>query len=225
MINQCNILVWDLETTGLDWRTSDVTQIACVAIEPRSLEIIPNSQFKSYMRPIDVMSGTSSEVESKWVQAQGALRVTGQKREELEKAPMPDVVWKAFASHVKRYNSGGASAWARPIAAGHNIQGFDLLFLQRYAEKYGMIGTDGKPNLFNPRTVIDTLNLCFFWFENMAEPESFSMNTLRPYFGISMEGAHSADSDVEVTANLLIKFMKLHRDYSKKVKFKGSFAK
>jgi hypothetical protein len=41
--------------------------------------------------------------------------------------------------------------------------------------------------------------------------------------GISKDGAHDAIKDVKDTAEILIRFMKLHRNLSEKIKFRGSF--
>ncbi len=46
---------------------------------------------------------------------------------------------------------------------------------------------------------------------------------MREYFGLSKEGGHDALKDVKDTAELLIRFMRLHRNTAAKVKFKGSF--
>jgi len=223
MINNNNICVFDLETLGTDIKVDEVTQIACVMIDPRTLKVIPNSQFSSLIRPIDTMSGTPSQIEQKWFKARSAMNITGQKRDELEKAPLPEHVWKAFAAHVKRYNSGGTGPTARPIPSGHNIINFDLPLVERYCKKYKMVGEDGRPKIFNPRTTLDTLHICFMWFENMVEPERLSMDILRDYFGISKQGSHEAQNDVSVAAELIIRFLKVYRRYAPKVGFKGSF--
>jgi hypothetical protein len=41
---------------------------------------------------------------------------------------------------------------------------------------------------------------------------------------LSKEGAHDALKDVKDTAEIMIRFLKLHRKLGEKVKFKGSFA-
>ena len=66
------------------------------------------------------------------------------------------------------------------------------------------------------------MNVIFYWFEGNNELKSYSLDTVRDYFGISKEGGHDAMKDVKDTANILIRFMKLHRNTSSKVKFKGS---
>ena len=50
------------------------------------------------------------------------------------------------------------------------------------------------------------------------------MDTLRERMGLSTENAHDALQDVKDTANLMIKFMKLHRRIAPKIKFEKAFA-
>jgi DNA polymerase III epsilon subunit-like protein len=68
------------------------------------------------------------------------------------------------------------------------------------------------------------MNLVFYWFENNNDVKSLSLDNLRDYFGISKEGAHDALKDVKDCAQILIRFMKLHRKLGSKIKFKGAFA-
>jgi DNA polymerase III alpha subunit (gram-positive type) len=217
MLNTNNIFVFDFETTGLSTMKDDPIQVAGVAIDPRSLEFIPGSEFNSLMRPVGVMTGDNNQIEANWRSAQQALNINGKKRAELEKAPLPEHVWKAFAAHVRKYDGGGRAS--KPIPAGHNIQGFDLLFYDRLNKQYKV------PDFFNTRTVLDTLNLCFLWFENLPEPENFKMDTLREYLGMSKSGAHDALVDTKQTGDLLIRFLKVHRFFAPKVMFKGALAK
>jgi DNA polymerase III epsilon subunit-like protein len=67
------------------------------------------------------------------------------------------------------------------------------------------------------------MNLVFYWFEHNNDLKSYSMDNLRDYLGISKEGAHDALKDVKDCAEVLIRFMKLHRSLGSKVKFKDSF--
>ena len=67
------------------------------------------------------------------------------------------------------------------------------------------------------------MNLMFYWFEQNNDIKSYTLDTVRDYFGIPKEGAHDALKDVKDTADIIIRFMKLHRNLSKKIKFKGSF--
>jgi DNA polymerase III epsilon subunit-like protein len=221
VINSNYILVVDLETTGLSWLKDEPVQIASLAIDPYKLEIIEGSEFNSLMKPVNILSGSEQEISEKWNKCWKAWEVNKKTRSELEKAPLPQHVWKEFANYVKKYNTGGKSG--KPIVAGHNIQNFDLFWIRELCKKYKMIDINGEQNLFNTRTILDTLNILFLWFENLVEPENLSMNTLRPYFGIDDANAHDALGDCRDTANILIRFLKLHRRCAPKAKFKGAF--
>ncbi len=59
-----NIVVFDLETSGLSPINDEVVQIAAVAIEPHTLEIIAGSQFESLIKPIKIFSGTEDDIRS-----------------------------------------------------------------------------------------------------------------------------------------------------------------
>ena len=69
------------------------------------------------------------------------------------------------------------------------------------------------------------MNLVFYWFEHNNELKSYTLDSLRDYFGISKTGAHDALKDVMDTAQIIIRFLKLHRNLGQKVKFKNSFTK
>jgi DNA polymerase III epsilon subunit-like protein len=66
------------------------------------------------------------------------------------------------------------------------------------------------------------MNLVFYWFENL-DIKSYSLDNVRDFLGIDKEGAHDAVKDVIDSANILIRFLRLHRNLSSKIKFKGSF--
>jgi DNA polymerase III epsilon subunit-like protein len=69
------------------------------------------------------------------------------------------------------------------------------------------------------------MNIVFLWFENNQDLSSYSLDSLREYLGISKDGAHDAIKDVKDSAEILIRFMKLHRKLSRKILFKDSFGK
>ena len=47
---------------------------------------------------------------------------------------------------------------------------------------------------------------------------------MRDYFGMSKDNAHDALGDVLDCAEILIRFLRLHRNMASKIKFRDSFA-
>jgi DNA polymerase III epsilon subunit-like protein len=139
--------------------------------------------------------------------------------------PKQDHSWKMFVNYLDKYHSRSSkkSQFSAPIAAGYNINRFDLHIVDRLSNKYGNLNKEQRTNLFYPRDVIDAMNLVFYWFEHNNELKSYTLDSLREYFGISKDGGHDALKDVKDTAAIIIRFLKLHRSLGQKVKFKNSF--
>ena len=83
----------------------------------------------------------------------------------------------------------------------------------------------GRQKLFNPIFTMDLMQHVYCWFENNADVKGYSMDYMRDYFGMPSDNAHDALQDVKDTANILIKFLKMQRNLSKKIKFEKAFAK
>lgn len=157
-----------------------------------------------------------------------ALKVNKKTVDEVMAAPDQKLVWNQFVDWVGRYNP-KKNPFNAPIAAGKNIRNFDLKFVDVLNEKH--CKNKGKTVLFNPRMQVELEDIIFFWFENEPEPKKANMDCLREYFGMDTEGAHDALIDVRQTGDLIVKFLKLHRelqrrtaaDGTKLIKFKDSF--
>ena len=221
-MNYRDIIVFDFETGSRDPHKTQPTQIAAVAIHARKLELQPGGVFNSEIRPI---------IDDEKAIAKGfdpleeeALDKTRKNRKDLAKAPLPKTVWQKFGQFCDKYNFKKTSYYA-PIAAGYNINSFDMPIVQRMCEEYGPMDTKkGKQKLFNPIFTIDLMQHIYCWFENNQDVKGYSMDYLRDYFGIQTDNAHDALQDVKDTANILIKFLKLQRSLIKKVKFEKTFA-
>jgi DNA polymerase III epsilon subunit-like protein len=96
--------------------------------------------------------------------------------------------------------------------------------IDRIAQKYKNIGKDKSNNIFHPRDKIDLMHVMFLWFENNDDINSLSLDNMREYLGISKDNAHDALKDVYDCANILIRFLRLHRNQAQKIKFRNSFA-
>ena len=225
MANFRDIIVFDFETGGANPHTCQPTQIAAVAIHARKLELQPGGEFNSEMRPIidddKAIEAGVAPLEDK------ALEFTRKTRKELAKAPLPKTVWKKFSKFCDQYNWKNTSYYA-PIAAGYNINGYDMPIVERLCQQYGPIDEKkGRQKIFNPIFTIDVMQHIYCWFENNQDVKGYSMDYMRDYFGMGQESkdnAHDALQDVKDTANLMIKFLKLQRSLLKKVKFEKAFA-
>jgi DNA polymerase III epsilon subunit-like protein len=228
MPNFQKICVFDLETDGANPDVCSPIQIAAVIIDPLKLEIIPDSEFNITIKPEALMANPDYDYADSDVLDFHA-KVRGSSKDEILKSwqgyPKQDHGWKMFTSYLEMYHSRSErkSFFSAPIAAGYNINRFDLRIIERLSTKYDNLNKEGRSNLFYPRDVIDLMNLVFMWFEGNNELKNYTLDNLRDYLGISKEGAHDALKDVRDTANILIRFMKLHRSIATKVKFRGSF--
>ncbi len=193
-------------------------------MNPMNLELYADRRgnpiyFESLMRPLDF-----DKLEDR------ALEINRKTREELAEAPLQGIVWKQFADFCKQYTLGGKSdSWSAPIPAGYNINGFDMVLVNRLCETHGMLNKDGKQSIFHTVHSHDLMPIITHWFNGQKEPTKYNMDALRDYFGMSKENAHDALQDVKDTAAILSRFMKLTRtlqepDRKFRVKFKNSFA-
>jgi hypothetical protein len=127
-----DIIVFDFETGGRNPHRCQPTQIAAIALDGRNFKL--KGEFNSLMRPIiDDDKALAAGVDPL---EEGALKVTGQTREKLAKAPLPKGVWKKFCNFVNKYNWKGTSFFA-PIPCGFNILGYDMHIVNRLCKEYG----------------------------------------------------------------------------------------
>jgi DNA polymerase III epsilon subunit-like protein len=209
-VNNLDIVCFDFETGGLEVGYHEVIQVAGKAYNGRTLEPYPVDQggeFSSLMRPMH-----PDRLED------AALKVNGKTRKELEKAPSQKDVWCQFIDWVSRYNP-KKNAFNAPIPAGKNIRHFDLKFVDVLNETHSP--KKKKTVLFNTRTQLDLEDIIFLWFEGSSELSNFKMDTIRTYFGMSHENSHDALTDTRQTGEIIIRFLKLHRELQKRQDAKG----
>lgn len=227
MINYNKICVFDFETDGSDPRGCSPVQIAAVIIDPIKLEIIPNSEFNINFKPEVLEQQEDYEYTTDILDFHA--KVKGSSKEDVLKEwkqyPKQQQSWSMFVNYLDKYHSRSSkkSQFSAPIAAGYNINRFDLKIIDRLSQKYNNVNKENTSDIFYPRDIIDVMNLVFYWFEHNPDLKSYSMDNLREYFGIDKDGAHDAIKDVKDTADIMIRFMKLHRNVASKVKFKNSF--
>jgi DNA polymerase III epsilon subunit-like protein len=206
--NNNNYIVFDFETGGIDPLYHEPIQIAAMAFDPRKLEPYPDGIFSSMMRP-------PGKVED-WKIEKAALDINKKTIQEIEAAPAREEVWRQFCLFVNRFNKKN-SIWTAPIACGQNIKNFDLIIAERLCLDYNILNSEKKPKLFNGRNSVDLVDITFLWFENEDKPINRKMDTLREFFNMPTEGAHDALVDVKQTAELIFRFIRLHRRLTKTI--------
>lgn len=228
MPNYQKICVFDMETDGSNPDVCSPVQIAAVIIDPLRLEIIQDSEFNVTIKPEKLEEDDSYTYSDSDI-LEFHSKVRGCSKDDIlttwkEYTPQ-NQSWRLFLSYLEKYHirSDKRSCFTAPIAAGYNINRFDLRIVDRLSKKYNNLNKEGRSSLFYPRDVIDVMNVIFYWFESNNELKNYTLDNLRDYLGLSKEGAHDALKDVKDTAEILIRFLRLHRNLGKKVKFKGSF--
>jgi DNA polymerase III epsilon subunit-like protein len=219
-----------METDGSNPDVCSPIQIAAVIIDPLKLEIVENSEFNISMKPELLEQNKEYDYSDSDILDFHAKVRSCSKADILgswQNFQSQENGWKMFVSYLEMYHAktkGKKSCFSAPIAAGYNINRFDLRIVERLSKKYDNLNKEGRSSLFYPRDVVDVMNILFYWFEYNNELKNYTLDNLRDYLGISKEGAHDALKDVKDTANIMIRFLKLHRSLGNKVKFKGSFA-
>lgn len=215
-----DIICFDFETGGRNPLRCQPTQIAAIALDGRNFR--PKGEFQSMMRPIlDDEKALAAGVDPI---EEGALKVTGQTREQLAKAPLPKGVWKKFCTFVNKYNWKGTSFFA-PIPCGFNILGYDMKIVDRLCKQYGPFDDKRESQkLFHQIYKIDVMDDVFMWTEGDPNVKSISMDSLRERMGLSSENAHDALQDVKDTANIFVKLQKSRRLVYQNMTFDKCFA-
>ena len=228
MANMQKICVFDLETDGVNPDLCSPVQIAAVIIDPVRLEIVKDSEFNITIKPT-VLEEKPDYTYSDSDVLDFHAKVRGSTKDKILESwqgyQKQEHGWNMFISYLEMYHirSTKKSCFSAPIAAGYNINRFDLRIIERLSTKYNNLNKEGKSSIFYPRDVIDIMNLVFYWFEGNNELKNYTLDNLRDYLGINKEGSHDALKDVHDTANILIRFLKLHRNLSDKIMFKSSF--
>ena len=215
-----DIIVFDFETGGRNPMRCQPTQIAAIALDGRNFRL--KGEFNSMMRPIiDDDKALAAGVDPL---EEGALKVTGQTRAKLAKAPLPKGVWKKFCAFVNKYNWKGTPYFA-PIPAGFNILGYDMHIVNRLCKEFGPWDDKRQQQkLFHQIYKIDVMDDVWLWTEGAPNVKSISMDSLRERMGLSSENAHDALQDVKDTANIFIKLQKSRRAVYRNMKFEKAFA-
>lgn len=235
------IIFLDFETGSVSPSRTQPIQLSAIAIDPRKCEKIRGSEFNSYIKPLLKPEACEKEgvdpIENK------ALQITKIEIKTLEKAPPLNIVWKQFIDYVNQYNY-KKTRWTAPVLAGFNNNNFDDRIIERLCSKFGPWDKDREEQaLFHPLLNMDLLKYCVYWWFHDPEIQNVSMDFIRKYTGLPMEGGHNSLVDCNHGGDLLIKFLnlagqkipinkkvdmftdflKLSKEYGPQIKFEGCF--
>ena len=206
-MSNLDIISLDFETGGLIPGYNEPVSIGAKAYNGITLQAYPvesGGEFYSLMKPIHF-----DRLDKK------AMEINRINVEDLRTAPEQKDVWLKFVGWVMNYNK-SKTAYKAPVVIGKNIRDFDLKFVDHlnllHCEK------KEKTVLFN-RTKMDVEDAMFMWFEGCPQdkcPENGKLDTLLPFFDMASDGSHNALIDARNAGDLVIRFLKLHRDLQKR---------
>jgi len=225
------ICVFDFETDGKNPSECSPVQLSAVMVDPFKLEIIDKSQFNINLKPERLENNKLNNpyTDSDILEWHGKVRAISadQVLSEWKEYPEQKQAWTQFVSYLDKYHlkatGGKKSQFTAPIACGYNILRYDMTIVNRLSVKYNNTNKEKETCLFHPRDKIDLMHVMFLWMSYVSDVKSLSLDNMRDYLGLSKDNAHDAVKDVEDCAQILIRFLRLHKNLSQKIQFKDAF--
>lgn len=222
-MNKNHICIFDFECGSIDPTKCQITEIAAIVINPRSLKVEANGVFNSDVQPIlDDEKAIAAGLDPVSDQA---LEITRKTRDQLAKAPNEKVVFHKFTQFIKQFNPKN-NAYTAPIPCGFNITNYDMVIIERLCQKYGPL-YKGKQSIFNQLYQFDLMNYFMFVSENNPAIEKRRLSDFMDFMGMPAElkeQTHNGLHDVKCTANILIKLLHFQREIGLKNDYSKAFA-
>ncbi len=220
--------VFDFETGQKNKNIAEIIQIGAVILDRNSFKI--KDKFETLMKPED-FDALEDE----------ALQINGISREQLQDAPEASVMFPTWAKWIQKHNiNKSKNSFGAPTPVTYNGDNFDMPILQRYCQKYGYWDKKwGNQTLLNPIFTLDVMKHMWFWTRTTSKSElkNLKLVTVLEWMGLPKEeieaGAHDALWDVEQTANIAIRLLKVSNhltsmnddDGKRRLEMKGCFSK
>lgn len=231
MMSTNKICVFDFETDGKDPKVCSPVQLAALMVDPVKIEIVPNSEFNITIKPEKLEQDNKytykNSEDGDILSWHSKVRACSENEvlESWKNATPQKQAWQMFTDYLELHHSRSSkkSKFSAPVACGYNIIRFDLKIIDRLSAKYGFLNKEGETEIFAPRDIIDIMFMIHPWFRNIEEIKSISLDNVRKYLGIPLDGGHDALKDVTDCANILIRFLRLHKSLAEKIAFKDAF--
>lgn len=190
-----NIAVWDLETGGLKHDRDAVVEIAMVVLDSTTLEIV--DRYESIIAPYKLKSGVDVLYDPKALAYNGISmsKIQSEGRDAKQVA-------KEIQAFCKKHKKGIRGGNGKLISCGHNIEKFDIPFLETFLGNFSVKYDD----LFVPWP-LDTLWMTRLKWSEDGSIKDHKLETACNGVGIQLIDAHRAMNDVEANADLVKSFL------------------
>ena len=190
-----NLVVWDLETGGLNKEKSAICEIAMIAFDSVTLEEI--GRYETIVAPYKLADGTDPEYNPK------ALEVNGLTMTRIinEGKPAKQVV-QEVCQFLKTHKKGIRGSAGKCIAVGHNIDEFDIPFFVNFLKIFNIDFWE----LFQKST-IDTMTWVRLKYPVDGDILNHKLGTACEKVGIDLFDAHRAMNDVEANFKLVVNYL------------------
>ena len=182
-----NIMVFDIETTGLNPEKNAMIEIACCIIDNELNDVF------------EYESGVMKIYDNREIQQQ-ALQANGISISQIENGKEPKQVLEELVNLFKKYSSGRN----KPILSGHNIDKFDIPFVANFFSVFNKNFED----FVNTDLTIDTM-----WWARLRRNEqtNYKLGTCCEVENIELVNAHRAISDTRANKELVKKYLRCLR--------------
>lgn len=177
-----SIIVFDIETGGLNPIEDAITEIALVALNE---DLVIVDEFSTLISPYNANY------------KEKALEISGITIEMLERdGNHYEAVIEDIKVFLLKHTNG-----KKPIFAGHNIDEFDLPFLDNLFSLYD----EDLAKYVNLSVTLDTMTLARF---KWTELPNYKLGTCCDKLGITLIDSHRALADTKANTELLVQFLK-----------------
>lgn len=199
-----NIVVYDLETTGLDANKVFPIQFAALPINGVTLKIMESNVFNQMCKPpnfddmINYKDDSGNVIDNVkyglWkFHAEHRGMTIEQIIDLVRGSPPMSLVFEQFQQFIASFKAKGKS----PVLGGFNIVNYDNIIVNRLL--------DGKKGAWNPIFFLDAMQLSYTWLRS-NDMKSLGLDALRNHFGLT-KGGHEALKDCKDTALILTRFL------------------
>ncbi len=210
-----HLFIYDIESSAKSPHTAEVLEFFGVVVDVSTL----NEKEDGVFGPVLVKPTDWSLVEPE------ALKVNNLVQKEIEEKGLdPEVFFNQLTAFLRKFQKSDKK-WDALIPGGFNTNNYDNIIMNRMAVKYNYVDSDKSPKLFHPFHEFDLMPILRPWFYSTNTLESFSLENVRNWFGITNTGAHTAEFDVRSTSKILCRYLKFYKELSPKFlpKFKNCF--